>query len=258
MVNFKFKVGDKVKRVSGGSNWRHEVGSVDVVTRLYKIGTDLGFFARDNKDSWCDQRYYELYEDREEIPQFKCGDKVRVVRTGESYRDGFQNSWVSPAMDAYVNDGLVYEVGAEQNEFGVLLAPADFRFPPQSLELVTDTVVSSEQSSLGAKFDAGKLLFRPLMRGLALPLRAVAAVLTYGAQKYAEDSWQHVPDAKKRYEDAYYRHINARESGEVYDPESGLPHRAHELCNIMFLLWFDIKDGTVQNYTKFNTPPSES
>lgn len=111
------------------------------------------------------------------------------------------------------------------------------------------------RSAAGAKFDAGKLLFRPLMRGLALPLQAVAAVLSYGAQKYAEDSWQEVPNAKQRYEDAYYRHMIARNSGEVYDEESGLPHRAHELCNQMFLLWFDIKDGTITNTTKFNQPP---
>ena len=109
----------------------------------------------------------------------------------------------------------------------------------------------------GAKYDDGKILFRPLMQGLALPLLAVAAVLSYGAQKYAEDSWQTVPDGKRRYEDAYYRHMNARAQGEVYDAESGLPHRAHELCNLMFLLWFDIKDGTIFNITKFNKPPTK-
>jgi hypothetical protein len=109
----------------------------------------------------------------------------------------------------------------------------------------------------GAKYDDGKILFRPLMHGLALPLRAVAVVLSYGAQKYPEDSWQTVPDGKRRYEDAYYRHMNARGQGEVYDPESGLPHRAHELCNLMFLLWFDIQDGTVTNIDRFNKPPTK-
>lgn len=108
---------------------------------------------------------------------------------------------------------------------------------------------------MGAKYDAGKLLYRPLMRGLALPLRALAAILSYGAQKYAEDSWQEVPDAKRRYEDALYRHQQARNEGHVYDEESGLPHRAHEIINSMFVLYFEIKEGTIQNIDKFNPPP---
>lgn len=112
-----------------------------------------------------------------------------------------------------------------------------------------------EMTKLGMKFDTGKLCYTPLMRGLALPLRAVAAVLSYGKQKYAEDSWQEVPDAKNRYENAYYRHMNARLSGETYDEESGLPHMAHELCNLMFMLWFAIKDGSITNITEFNPPP---
>ena len=110
---------------------------------------------------------------------------------------------------------------------------------------------------VGAKHDGGKLLFRPLMHSLAIPLRAVAAVLSFGAQKYVEDSWQTVPDGKRRYEDAYYRHQNARALGELYDPESGLPHRAHELCNLMFILYFDFIDGTITNIDKFNKPPTK-
>ncbi len=111
-------------------------------------------------------------------------------------------------------------------------------------------------ATLGAKYDTGKLLFRALTRGLALPLRAVAAVLTYGAIKYKEDSWQHVPDAKARYESALDRHLNAWKAGEECDEESGLPHLAHAACNALFLLWFDITDGTIKgDYTKFNQPP---
>lgn len=112
--------------------------------------------------------------------------------------------------------------------------------------------------SLGAKYDGGKLLFRALTRGLALPLRAVAAVLTYGALKYKEDSWQHVPNGKARYESALDRHLNAWKAGEKCDEESGLPHLAHAACNALFLLWFEITDGSIEgDYTKFNAPPQE-
>lgn len=109
--------------------------------------------------------------------------------------------------------------------------------------------------STGMKHDSDKLLYRPLMSGLAVALTAVSAVLSYGAQKYKVDSWQTVPEGRRRYEDAYYRHQMARQMGEVYDEESGLPHMAHELCNLMFMFWFDFKAGVFTNITKFNPPP---
>lgn len=106
----------------------------------------------------------------------------------------------------------------------------------------------------GLKFDEGKLLFTCLSRGLAGPLKAVAAVLTYGAQKYAADSWQGVPEAQRRYEDALERHLNAWRLGQSCDDESGLHHLAHAACNVLFLLWFEMQ-GKDERFFKFNKPP---
>lgn len=106
-------------------------------------------------------------------------------------------------------------------------------------------VLDSERGAGGLKFDSGKLLFSTLTRGLALPLRAVAEVLTYGAKKYARNSWQTVPNAKVRYEDALDRHLNEWRSGKSHDEESGLHHLAHAACNVLFLLYFEMT-GTGQ------------
>lgn len=99
-------------------------------------------------------------------------------------------------------------------------------------------IVDSHPPELGAKFDSGKLRFSLLTRGLAISLRRVAEVLTYGANKYSANSWQSVPNAKERYEDALDRHLNSWKLGEIRDPESGLPHLAHIATNALFLLWF--------------------
>jgi hypothetical protein len=61
-------------------------------------------------------------------------------------------------------------------------------------------------------------------------------VLTYGAQKYAPEGWRSVPDAEARYTGALMRHLEEWRTGEVIDPESGLPHLAHVLCNAAFLV----------------------
>ena len=70
-------------------------------------------------------------------------------------------------------------------------------------------------------------------------LSAVIRVLEFGATKYQENNWKHVPDAKTRYYDAMQRHIDAWWNGEQKDPETGEHHLAHATCCAMFLMWFD-------------------
>ncbi len=88
----------------------------------------------------------------------------------------------------------------------------------------------------GLKYDSGKLRF-----GLIPPIAttSLAEVLTFGAAKYAPNSWQTVPNGEERYLDALYRHLEAYRNGELTDPESGLSHLAHAITNVAFLLHFE-------------------
>ena len=66
-------------------------------------------------------------------------------------------------------------------------------------------------------------------------LIATEAVLKYGAKKYRANSWQGIgPD---RYKRAFIRHAMA--SGD--DDESRLPHKWHQICNAVFLAWFELR-----------------
>ena len=116
--------------------------------------------------------------------------------------------------------------------------------------------MNTNSNGIGNKFDGGKLMFSLLTRGLALPLKSVAAVLTYGCYKYAADSWKEVPDAKRRYEDALDRHLNAWKSGETHDVESGLHHLSHIACNALFLMYLYMMEHTPEliNWFDFNDP----
>lgn len=91
------------------------------------------------------------------------------------------------------------------------------------------------QHEKGAKMDGGKL------RWHLLPLstiEGVVRIMTFGAEKYTEDGWKDVPQAKERYFSAMMRHWLAIQKGETTDPESGMPHYYHFLCNAVFLTWF--------------------
>jgi hypothetical protein len=88
----------------------------------------------------------------------------------------------------------------------------------------------------GAKFSHGK------PRWSLLPLDAlgwIVQVLTKGALKYAEDNWRIVPNAKEEYYNAFMRHLEAYQKGELLDdgPKgTGLPHLACMGCNLLFLI----------------------
>lgn len=88
----------------------------------------------------------------------------------------------------------------------------------------------------GRKDDSAKRRYSLLPNGA---VNSVVDVLEFGSKKYADNNWQKVPSANTRYYDAALRHIDAWFSGELKDSETGLPHLAHAICCLMFLMWFD-------------------
>ena len=96
-------------------------------------------------------------------------------------------------------------------------------------------ITYATDTGLGLKFDKGKLRY-----DLVPPhaIKAIADVLTYGADKYAPNSWRTVSDGETRYTAAMMRHFEAYREGEELDPETGKSHLSHCLCNLTFLLWF--------------------
>ena len=86
------------------------------------------------------------------------------------------------------------------------------------------------------KHDAGKLRYELIPPSA---MRAIADVLTFGANKYSANNWKKVDDPS-RYVGALYRHLEAWRSGEELDPESGLPHLHHAITNLAFLIELDI------------------
>lgn len=85
------------------------------------------------------------------------------------------------------------------------------------------------------KFDQDKL---PLNLLSTEAMNQTAAVLKFGAQKYAEHNWRGGFKWSRPLA-AAMRHLTAFNDGEDKDPESGLSHLAHAACCIMFLLEFE-------------------
>lgn len=78
-------------------------------------------------------------------------------------------------------------------------------------------------------------------------IREIVRVLDFGKKKYAAWNWTKVDNARDRYFAALMRHLYAWRSGESVDEESGLLHLAHAATDIVFLLWFELRDAGVRS-----------
>ena len=101
---------------------------------------------------------------------------------------------------------------------------------------VNKEMSDNQEEHVGRKHDSNKPRYSLLPSGT---VNQVVQVLEYGAVKYKIDNWQHVPSARTRYYDAAMRHIDDWWNGSEIDEESSLPHLAHAICCLLFLLWFD-------------------
>lgn len=77
-------------------------------------------------------------------------------------------------------------------------------------------------------------------------LEDVAKVFTYGAKKYGERNWEH-GFSYGRNIGAALRHFFAFADGEDLDPETGLSHLSHAICNLLFLRAFQLRNIGVDN-----------
>ena len=89
------------------------------------------------------------------------------------------------------------------------------------------------QHEPGAKLDQGKANLDLVLGEFSRALSYVGDVGTFGANKYTPKGWIEVPNAVERYMSAMLRHYMAYRKGEVYDPDSRLPHLAHMAWNAL-------------------------
>jgi hypothetical protein len=117
-------------------------------------------------------------------------------------------------------------------------APDNVSIPQETMDKIKEQLkekIKAIEVKEAMKFDQDKL---PLNLLSTEAMNQTAAVLKFGAQKYAEHNWRGGFKWSRPLA-AAMRHLSAFNDGEDKDPESGLSHLAHAACCIMFLLEFE-------------------
>ena len=99
------------------------------------------------------------------------------------------------------------------------------------------TKIYEGDTDIGLKFDQEKTMWQLVPWDC---VKGVAEILTFGAKKYAPNSWQEIEE--ERYFGAMMRHWIAMQEGEKLDSESGMPHAYHFLTNAMFIAHKETRD----------------
>jgi len=91
-------------------------------------------------------------------------------------------------------------------------------------------------------------------------LQDVAAIFMTGDAKYGRENWMLSSwsrDDQDEYWSAFYRHLDgAQHDAGGIDPDSGFPHRAHAVCNLLILGWNEIAEADRSLGDKVQRAPS--
>jgi hypothetical protein len=97
-----------------------------------------------------------------------------------------------------------------------------------------------------ARFNEGKLEWTLMNADAMAPM---IQVLMYGCKKYERNNWMKASPKRLSLMDSLQRHALKIIAGESIDPESGLPHIGHLMCNAMFYSYWEQKtNGQFENF----------
>lgn len=101
---------------------------------------------------------------------------------------------------------------------------------PEFMNKLSLTALHDYREKKALRYNEGKLRWSLVDWKSMEPM---VHVLEFGAKKYEEENWKKPMD-KKQILNSAMRHLIAMMNGEEIDPESGLSHVGHLMCNAMF------------------------
>lgn len=181
-------------------------------------------------------KYEKVVYDGEVFEVLETADRTGMMKLGPLFKASYEYAWADEEMVVSLNRAIKLRVIDEETVDKL----TDYSSIGEGLcntnewEATDAPFVGKDGSGKNDRAD-GKL------RWDLLPLAEIediVRVYTEGAKKYADNSWQDIPDGFNRYLGALMRHLVAYTKGERYDKE-GFMHLSAVCWNAIALLYYD-------------------
>jgi hypothetical protein len=177
-------------------------------------------------------KYDKVVYDGEVFEVLETADNTGMMKIEPLFDETYKSIWADEEMVVSLNRAIKLrliddETADEAINFG----------KPKIGDAVEESgpLVGKDGSGKDDRAD-GKL------RWDLLPLAEIediVRVYTEGAKKYADNSWQDIPDGFNRYLGATMRHLVAYTKGERFDSDTGCMHLAQVVWNAIAMLYYD-------------------
>lgn len=175
--------------------------------------------------------------------KLKIGDKVNIIGNASGFSSAFLEGpdAVYTVVDNSDPESIVITNSVHRNNYA----------SPKDLKLVENIVPETKLG--GIKFDQDKPDYSLLP---LISTEEVVKVWTFGKKKYAAWNWTLGFQFSRPYA-AALRHVFAWARGESYDPESGIHHLAHAICDLQMLLEFELTKTGEDDRRKTHKPKED-
>lgn len=176
-------------------------------------------------------KYDKVVYDGEVFEVLETADNTGMMKIEPLFDETYKSIWADEEMVVSLNRAIKLRLIDDET------ADEAMNFGKPKIEgavVVSGPLVGKDGSGKDDRAD-GKL------RWDLLPLAEIediVRVYTKGAKKYADNSWQDIPDGFNRYLGALMRHLVAYTKGERYD-KGGFMHLSAVCWNAIALLYYD-------------------
>lgn len=188
-------------------------------------------------------KYEKVVYDGEVFEVLETADRTRTMKLAPLFKASYEYVWVDEEMVVSLNRAIKLKLIDKETVDKM----TDYSIP--SLQDIynacnkakDETMDKADKSAIGKDGSGKNDRADGKLRWDLLPLAEIediVRVYTEGAKKYADNSWQDIPDGFNRYLGALMRHLVAYTKGERYDKE-GFMHLSAVCWNAIALLHYD-------------------
>jgi hypothetical protein len=188
-------------------------------------------------------KYEKVVYDGEVFEVLETADRTRTMKLAPLFKASYEYVWVDEEMVVSLNRAIKLKLIDKETVDKM----TDYSIP--SLQDIynacnkakDETMAKADKSAIGKDGSGKNDRADGKLRWDLLPLAEIediVRVYTEGAKKYADNSWQDIPDGFNRYLGALMRHLVAYTKGERYDKE-GFMHLSAVCWNAIALLHYD-------------------